>query len=541
MRVKDIASDGLIYALDPRSYPYPQGEQLGALKNILETQKFDAIPLTKKYRGPVTGLARRRLHDGDIHEVLILDIEEVNKLLRSDSILDAMFAVLGNEHHIALLYNGKIENGERPTDILTIEMLTDELVQDYLTLKIAELAAEGWNWNDSDLGKNDGGRADLGINICRKIGILAKLVEDGEINSDREVTSASIDVLKMLQPLKGAPITRIDSKPYVKPMTEVAKDATGLKTWPMVAVQDDEYMGFAYALLSAGNEFDRILISGDDYELIQRKKDSKEVERVKAQIIRKDESLSSIFKYLRDDSTSALVVEPDEGREEKWPGVVTIDDLASNSSVLSDMFRDAGAIEKKVKCCLIENGIYQVKTDRGNEHVGIVNLNSLFVQFANTRGIKKWNKDLATKFRRFRNAVAHQLFPELSDGVQPLPTYLHEIFLNGFFEVEKMKEELSGIEVSKSVKRKIELLEALHVFGMNKKIKITQYIDGIDISGSNQERLTFCLDQQIRPKEKKPWKRIATSIPRAYRDNPEWLDELGEFIDWEPREIEFRY
>ena len=79
MQVKDIASDGLIYALDPRlqkELGMSDMQQSLALKNILKAQDFDAIPLVDKFKGKITGLARRRLHDGDIHDVFILDVDE---------------------------------------------------------------------------------------------------------------------------------------------------------------------------------------------------------------------------------------------------------------------------------------------------------------------------------------------------------------------------------------------------------------------------------------------------------------------------------
>ena len=150
LTVDSIASGGLVYCKDPFDIETTsEGEKIihKAIHNILKSQKFDSIPL-RNDKGQVTRVARRRLHDGDLNqEIFILDIEECATVKSETSILDAIFAVLSNEHHILFV----MDDNNQPTDVLTMSMLKEPVVRDYLNLKVANLVATGWHWNEDKI------------------------------------------------------------------------------------------------------------------------------------------------------------------------------------------------------------------------------------------------------------------------------------------------------------------------------------------------------------------------------------------------------
>ena len=147
LTVDSIASNGLVYCGEIETTDQDRPKLNKAIHNILKSQKFDSIPI-RDHNGVVKKVARRRLHDGDLdQEVFILDIEECATVKSGTSILDAIFAVLSNEHHILFVMN----NNNQPSDVLTMSMLKETVVRDYLNLKVANLVATGWHWNNDKI------------------------------------------------------------------------------------------------------------------------------------------------------------------------------------------------------------------------------------------------------------------------------------------------------------------------------------------------------------------------------------------------------
>ena len=548
MQVKDIASDGLIYALDPRlqkELGMSDMQQSLALKNILKAQDFDAIPLVDKFKGKITGLARQRLHDGDIHDVFILDVDEVIRMEKSNSILDAIFSIIHNEHHIILLDD---EVGdERPTAILTLELLDNQIVQNYLTLKIAELSNENWHWNNLALKREFTNSADYGIKIFKEIKSLTHLMRGDELHSDKDFTTQINNILNLLQPLKNAKKTEIDNAHYVKPIQEKNLDADGLKKWPAVSIFDDENWRFAYTLLAKANDFDEILRvnnkSGGDieYQVFRKKANAlkwSDIEVIEATTINGKMKLNQIIKNLKNDSERPLIVLPNNN--EKWPGIVTIHDLASDHMVLSNTLQKAVQIEKLTTIILANQGILNVPTQKGLQPIILGTLNDLLSAIRKIPVIgEKISKEEEAAVRDFRNLIAHNLI-SLTE-LTPLPFYHHLLFLDGFLLTNKIHSTLSDYK-GPEYPENLALLERIFQFSKSRgkgssNPMIANLLKNNGIQLNNGE-IIFNLSLQGGITMKK-YIHIRSIIPMKYSDNPKWYDDCGKYLDWAPKKIQF--
>ena len=199
--VESIASDGLVYCYDPIQY----GEEVQstahrALLNVLKSQRFDSIPLVMD-NGIVERIARRRLHDGDLEQhVFILGLDECATAKPGTTILEAMFKILSNEHHILFVLD---EKSKQPVRVLSMSMLNCNEVRDYLRLKIASLHHSKWHWNEEYLGESASSYLHLADEIFNQLKRLAKLVDDKkELQSDEVVSTQIVNILSLLQPVK---------------------------------------------------------------------------------------------------------------------------------------------------------------------------------------------------------------------------------------------------------------------------------------------------------------------------------------------------
>tara|TARA_B100002051_G_scaffold250226_1_gene261509 strand:- start:147 stop:1553 length:1407 start_codon:yes stop_codon:yes gene_type:complete len=209
----DISSEGLFLAMDFKwddsdggsDSIVDQGEPRlhwnKVILNILEANDFDAIPLVSEPKGRPSRIARRRYHDGDLEDLFVLGIEEVDLFESTDSIIDVVFSVLSNEHHIALVgREGKIEA------IVTLHTLASPgskapFLKSFLDQKVADVA----ELTGEEL------HADLGRRAFEGIRNLASLVDSDRTKvSDRDFTQGAIDVLTLLQPLKEHSNTAFD-------------------------------------------------------------------------------------------------------------------------------------------------------------------------------------------------------------------------------------------------------------------------------------------------------------------------------------------
>ena len=179
-----ISSRGLKYALGESAFEPSEVDSKKykkTLLNVLTAQDFDSIPLVDKFEGPITSIGRRRLHDGDVEDVFILSPEEVSKMPQESPVIQCIFEVLSNEHHIVFL----TDKNEKIQDVVTIGMLTKPIIKDYLTLLIGKLHSEGWNFNKDHLDSDAVFDYQYPVTIHEELIKLEKLVD----NPDKSVPS----------------------------------------------------------------------------------------------------------------------------------------------------------------------------------------------------------------------------------------------------------------------------------------------------------------------------------------------------------------
>ena len=565
MQVKDIASDGLIFGMDLNS---PRFEKSGwkeqikidAMKNILHTQQFDAIPLVERNGGPVSGVARRRLHDGEEDDVYFLQLNDVKRMLCSDSILDALFNIISNNnsHHIVLLYDQSITK-TRPTSILTIDMLGNELVRNYLILKMAEVCSHEWNEEKQLLRINESYTIDYGVNIYNKILELSKLVEDNikPISGEESVKSKCLEILELLEPLKGSPKTSVDHEDYVKPTKKYTNEAKSLMCWPMVSlkypqnIQEDgekisteEKLSYDVAVwsLSYANDFDHILIKNQNYgydrtyHLIsagEKPKENTAVTISLAQIIECKTPLIKILNRLTKEPELSLVVEPDS--ELKWPGVITIHDLSNNSELLWKYFRYAVEIEIYLRRFMIEKKQYQIRCRNGEEKpVNIAELNWILKEYINLRNNNdvKITSNASWKFRRGRNLIAHALIGFSKDDSgntkeRKLQRYQYDEFIGGINIIDKLHREISKLNISPESTKNLEIVTALQYASKKKGVDkdITDYIKKIYEEENGEKKLII----SVKDAPSEYIKELNSKNIRL---------ELEDYIDWDLEFIE---
>ena len=268
--ISDICNPGLILAMDYKEQSSMtaaenednQDRWKESVLNILEANDFDAIPLVSEPQGYPVRVARRRYHDGDHSELFVLNLEEVQVFLPNSSIIDVVFSVLSNEHHIALVgSNGSMES------IVTLDTLASPnsnspLLRRYLDLKVADVASSV----GSDL------PADLGRRAFGVIRELANLIDsDRGSVSDGEFTQMSIDALSLLQPLKEHSKTDVDEEvaQHWRPPSSLRERGDGLVVASdfmrpfMAGVREggsSSVTGDARDSLSLANDFSNILL-----------------------------------------------------------------------------------------------------------------------------------------------------------------------------------------------------------------------------------------------------------------------------------------
>ena len=171
------------------------------LLNILEANDFDAIPLVSEPKGRPSRIARRRYHDGDQEDLFVLGIDEVDLFESSARIIDVVFSVLSNEHHIALVVSEDSFSAVVTLHTLASPDSKTPFLRAFLDQKVADVASLTGEELHADLGR----RAFEGIRD------LANLVDSDRTKvSDRDFTQRAIDVLTLLQPLKEHSNTAVD-------------------------------------------------------------------------------------------------------------------------------------------------------------------------------------------------------------------------------------------------------------------------------------------------------------------------------------------
>lgn len=272
-----ISSKGLKYALSPSAIgpeEFDKATYQTALLNVLNAQDFDSIPLVDCYKGPITSIGRRRLHDGDVEDVFILTPNEVSTMPWTSSVIQCIFEVLSNEHHIVFL-----TKDDEIQDVVTIGMLTNPLIKDYLTLLIGRLHSEGWNFNKDHLGSDTLFDYEYPVVIHEELIKLAQMIDHPEklIPSDLEVSTQIVSILSLLQPLKkwkGSPESKaIDSIDYPLkiPTSEYESGTAGsFAQHPFGAINENQenetIENLAFKLFTEANDWDQLLVRNESGE-----------------------------------------------------------------------------------------------------------------------------------------------------------------------------------------------------------------------------------------------------------------------------------
>jgi CBS domain-containing protein len=484
MRVSDIASNGLVYALDPAVLGEKRNEKLffrdevyHAIGNILRAQQFDAIPLVPGHNQSVTHLARRRLHAGDEHDVYVLTRSEVECVSRDMSILEAIFLILSNEHHILLLED---QNGN-VTDILTISMLADEKVKSYLRLKVSQLQEDEWNWNSnylSNFSMFDGSNTptiEYASNIFNKINALAELISehgfDKEcIPSDRDVSQLIVEILADLQPLKPFKknmdaLALENERFYLKTRNEVKPENTAKqiqKEWGGSLIDNPEkpeIVNLAFKLFGEANDWDEILIRKTDSSWAKLSKSpyDGEIEESDVKSIHESASLLEIAKILFENSNQIIVVENDNS---KWPGIITIHDFALNKKIQNNLLLRFTQIEMNCRAKLVSEGTQYMIVDRYKKRlISVVNFKDVVDELDSRGHLKKRSKQNSklNVIRFCRNKLVHDI---IGHGLYEFPKYLHYLFLNAFIDSHELINLFEIDERSDLIYRNIVALDA---------------------------------------------------------------------------------
>ncbi|MDP6870465.1 MAG: hypothetical protein QGI21_06820 [Candidatus Poseidoniaceae archaeon] len=456
MRVCDIASNGLVFAIEPKALGLENKDPLAieALGNILKAQQFDAIPLVSSYGGDVTMIARRRLHDGDLYETFILNRNEVQVIPRRTSIIESIFLVLSNEHHIVFLE----DDDEKITDILTLSMLNAPKVKSYLNLKVSELTEKGWEWNNQYLGTNMKGfdselnpKVNYANLIYSKLTDLALLVrDDAETPTDYAVSKLIVEILSLIQPLKPYEgeeelITKDDFYLPKDHIIHQESNAKTIQTWPVGTIfpnKEEAVHELPFEMFSTANNWDRLLLCPEpgstEFTVIERKEG--EVIKSIAHTVKETATHNEIATLLAEDNNRLIVVN-NEGS--KWPGVITIHDFALNQKIEADLVKRLAIIETRCRIKLLCKGDYfstikKHRQGRNQELIQSCSFADIISMLKSGGYLEEGHYDKLETIRKFRNRLVHDI---VGYPLNELPIYHFGNFLEAYqysIELEKI-------------------------------------------------------------------------------------------------------
>ena len=472
LTVEDIASDGLKYCYDHFELNTDDnGRNIfdSAVYNILTSQKFDAIPMMNN-NNKVRKIARRRLHDGDRdNQVIYVDIDECATVSPKATIIESIFEILANEHHVLFV----VDNSGQPHRILTISMLKSLIVRDYLNMKIARLSVNGWNWNQmtSDF------KIDLsyGQRIYDEIVKLAELVDDdlGSLSPDFEVSTQIVKILQLLQPLKNSESCDNSEDFELSKFSSATKKLTvgELMSHPAATLtvpEDDIVLRYAYKFFAVQNNWDSVLLHNketDTYEIITGiSKDG--LERQPIDRIAYDEPASSVIAhFINNRSKPMFSFKPDS----IWPGIITVDDLALEPSYIMDIIVKFTDLEFRLRTFLLDAGVLHVRreTTSGNKtkdsiiRANWANLTKEIESLESNDIFKPEDFVILEKLRRFRNKVVHTYLPMIDDESRDFPKWMHNDFLSGMVYMIKSMGILDKFPSNKSLFNALNGLDAL--------------------------------------------------------------------------------
>lgn len=502
--VSSIATPELMYCSDVFDSASGVNDGLArrAIKNVLKAQSFDSIPL-RNIEGDVRRIARRRLHKGDLEEhIFILNVDECASTRKNSSILSALFDILSNEHHILLVVDEK----NQLEGLVTLNLIAQPVVLDYLRLKFAQLEESGWQWNREFLGEVTCNHLTYAKEVYDSIVLLAKMVDDNKpLPDDIEFSKQIVRILLLLQPLKNIKNEFGGERFWLEPKIHTHPDDTALSlmTKPAAALieGDEEVMRTVFRIFAQENDWDYLvvrdkkdepkkLLSIEDQELMSYQN----IKRVKPLTHR----LNMIQSLIDRDFSPLFCI--DEETEEL--GIISIEELLLDDGFIPKILERISKVEENTRLrSFLEGNLYIREGKYG----------ALLVAKANwVNIIAKQPEEIREpldSLREWRNLLAHSYLALV--GTRNLPVWMRYGFLEGINNIETCEAALGEVEND-------QVYTAL--FGLNEYLK--RYNNGNDFfrkscgltDASVGDENNLILQFAEAPQN---WKKILQKIPPA--------------------------
>ena len=462
--VSSIATPELMYCSDvfDSASGINDGLARRAIKNVLKAQSFDSIPL-RNIEGDVRRIARRRLHKGDLEEhIFILNVDECASTRKNSSILSALFDILSNEHHILLVVDEK----NQLEGLVTLNLIAQPVVLDYLRLKFAQLEESGWQWNREFLGEVTCNHLTYAKEVYDSIVLLAEMVDDNKpLPDDIEFSKQIVRILLLLQPLKNIKNEFGGERFWLEPKIHTHPDDTALSlmTKPAAALieGDEEVMRTVFRIFAQENDWDYLvvrdkkdepkkLLSIEDQELMSYQN----IKRVKPLTHR----LNMIQSLIDRDFSPLFCI--DEETEEL--GIISIEELLLDDGFIPKILERISKVEENTRLrSFLEGNLYIREGKYG----------ALLVAKANwVNIIAKQPEEIREpldSLREWRNLLAHSYLALV--GTRNLPVWMRYGFLEGINNIETCEAALGEVEND-------QVYTAL--FGLNEYLK--RYNNGND-------------------------------------------------------------
>jgi hypothetical protein len=438
-----ISSGGLKYALNHSVFGtevVDEKRYQKALLNVLTAQDFDSIPLIDCFGGEITSIGRRQLHDGDVEKVFILSLEEVSIMPQTSSVIRCIFEVLSNEHHIVFL----ADEDEKIRDVVTIGMLTNPIIKEYLTLLIGRLYSEGWDFNDSYLHLENKLDYDSPVRIFEELKKLDSMVDNPENipPTDFEVSKQIVHILSLLQPLKtwddgpkSEALNAIDYPLKIATPEYTPGTAGSFAQHPFGAVmentEDREVQDLAFRMFAEANNWDCLVLktSSGQYTHLLGKNQSKLIENR----VNEDAELEELVHLMNEEHRPLLV----EYEDSVYPGIITAQDIVFAEDTKTQMAKQFLKLEIQVRNTYLHVLATQKKPDKSQYYVGrdiawkasIADVYARLVKQLPENKKAFSNRDFKNIFL-LRNAMAHNDFVVTPEGeIDPQKTSKYISFL----------------------------------------------------------------------------------------------------------------
>jgi hypothetical protein len=440
-----ISSRGLKYALNHSVFGtevVDEKRYQNALLNVLIAQDFDSIPLVDCFEGEITSIGRRQLHDGDVEKVFILSLEEVSTMPQTSSVIRCIFEVLSNEHHIVFL----TDEDEKIRDVVTIGMLTNPIIKEYLTLLIGRLYSEGWDFNDSYLHLENKLDYDSPVRIFEELKKLDSMVDNPENipPTDFEVSKQIVHILSLLQPLKtwddgpkSEALNAIDYPLKIATPEYTPGTAGSFAQHPFGAVmentEDREVQDLAFRMFAEANNWDCLVLktSSGQYTRLLGKNQSKLIENR----VNEDAELEELVHLMNEEHRPLLV----EYEDSVYPGIITAQDIVFAEDTKTQMAKQFLKLEIQVRNTYLHVLATKVSPDKSKYYFGTTREIAWKASIADVyAGLVKQlpenkkafsNSDFKNIFL-LRNAMAHNDFAVTPEGeIDPQKTSKYISFL----------------------------------------------------------------------------------------------------------------